>query len=105
MIQDTSLHAYALATQHLGAKQKTVLDALRFFPDATNAELATYLQWPVNRITPRVFELRKVGLILESGRRPCKATGGSAHAWRAKHPVLPPAFPEAINREDHRQLF
>src|ERR1700732_4618353 len=94
MIQDTSLHAYALASQNLGKKQKEVLDALRYFPDATNAEIAAYINWPVNRITPRMGELRKQGLVLEAGRRTCKATGGTAHAWKAKHPVLPPAFKE-----------
>jgi len=92
MIQDTSLHAYALATQHLGAKQKTVLDALRFFPDATNAELGQRLGWPVNRVTPRCLELRRMGLILDAGKRRCKVTGSVAHAWVAKFPVLPPAF-------------
>ena len=71
MIQDTSLFAYKTATQHLGAKQKAVMNALRFFPDATNAELAAHLNWPVNRVTPRVLELRKMGLILEGVRRTC----------------------------------
>lgn len=47
MIQETSLWAYTQATQNLGAKQKQVLDALRFFPDATNAELGRHLSWPV----------------------------------------------------------
>jgi hypothetical protein len=89
---DTSLHAYALATQNLGKKQKEVLDTLRFFPDATNAEIAARLGWPINRVTPRMGELRTQGLVLEAGKRMCKMTGGTAHAWRAKHPVLPPAF-------------
>lgn len=104
MIQDTSLHAYALATQHLGAKQKQVLDALRFFPDATNAELAAHLRWPVNRITPRMLEVRQMGLALEAGRRMCKVTGGTAWAWKAKHPVLPPAREEKL-RESQESLF
>lgn len=94
MIQDTSLWAYARATQHLHASQKAVLDALRFFPDATNAEIARALSWPVNRVTPRMLELRAQGLVLESARRTCKATGGKAKAWKAKHPVLPPAREE-----------
>jgi hypothetical protein len=65
MIQDTSLFAYAQATQNLGAKQKQALDALRFFPDATNAEIVAHMKWPMNRITPRCLELRNMGLILE----------------------------------------
>ena len=92
MIQDTSLFAYAQATQNLGVKQKQVLDALRYFSDATNAEIAARLNWPINRITPRCLELRGMGLILDMGKRRCKVTGSTAHAWKAKHPVLPPAF-------------
>ena len=77
MIQDTSLFAYSVATQNLGAKQKEVLDALRYFPNATNAEIAAHLNWPINRVTPRTGELKKMGLILDVARRTCKATGGS----------------------------
>src|ERR1019366_3610049 len=91
---DTSLFAYSLATQDLGAKQKEVLDALRFFPDATNAEIAAHLSWPVNRVTPRTGELMKIGLIFKVERRTCKATNGTAWSLRAKHPVLPPAREE-----------
>jgi hypothetical protein len=93
---DTSLHAYALATQNLGKKQKEVLDTLRFFPDATNAEIAARLRWSINRVTPRMGELRTQGLVLEAGKRTCKVTGGTAHAWKAKHPVLPPAREEKV---------
>jgi len=91
---ETSLWAYSVATRDLGAKQKEVLDALRLFPDATNAEIAARLGWPVNRITPRMLELRTMELVLEAGRRRCKVTGSMAHAWKAKHPVLPPAREE-----------
>ncbi|HEY2470909.1 MAG TPA: winged helix-turn-helix domain-containing protein [Terracidiphilus sp.] len=90
--QDTSLWAYNLATQNLGAKQKQILDALRMFSDATNAEIARRLGWPIDRVTPRMGELRKQGLVLQSAGRTCKATGGTAWASKAKHPVLPPAF-------------
>jgi hypothetical protein len=105
MIQDTSLFAYSVATQNLGAKQKQVLDALRFFPDATNAELGRHLSWPVNRITPRVLELRKMGLKLDAGRRTWKVTGSTAHAWKAKYPVLPPAREEGKVESQFGRLF
>ena len=98
MIQETSQWAYARAVQNLGAKQKEVLDALRYFPDATNAEIAVRLGWPVNRITPRILELRKMELVFDAGRRRCKVTGSTAHCWKAKHPVLPEAF---TNRAAH----
>ncbi|HEY2471040.1 MAG TPA: winged helix-turn-helix domain-containing protein [Terracidiphilus sp.] len=105
---DTSLWAYALATQNLGARQKQILDALRVFPDATNAELEKHTGWKINTITPRIGELRKLGLVLDAGARVCKATGHRAHAWRAKHPVLPPAFEmvaEQQNEPSPQQLL
>jgi hypothetical protein len=43
MIQDPSLRAHEVAKMNLGAKQNQVPDALGFFPDATNAELAAHL--------------------------------------------------------------
>jgi hypothetical protein len=88
MIKDSSHFAHKMATQNLGKKQKEVLDALRFFPDATNMEIAAHLKWPINRVTPRMRELRKQDLVLQAGRRTCKVTGGRAQAWMAKHPVL-----------------
>jgi hypothetical protein len=105
MIQETSQWAYARASQDLGKKQKEVLDALRYFPDATNAEIAAHLVWPVNRVTPRCLELRQQGLILEAGRRTCKVTGSTAHAWKAKHPVLPPAREEKPVEINTNQLL
>ena len=33
MIQETSFWAHEIASKNLGAKQKQVLDALRFFPE------------------------------------------------------------------------
>jgi Mn-dependent DtxR family transcriptional regulator len=104
MIEDTSLWAYAQATQHLGAKQKAVLDTLRFFPDATNAEIAARMNIPINTVTPRTGELRKMGLVLEAGVRRCKITGNRAHSWKAKHPVLPSAFKKAEPVEQTNSL-
>jgi hypothetical protein len=101
---DTSLWAYVQATQNLGAKQKEVLDALRFFPDATNRELKEHLHWEINSITPRVGELRDQGLVIDAGIRPCKITGRRVHAWRAKHPVLPPARDDEVKRRELRLL-
>jgi hypothetical protein len=104
MIQDTSLFAHTIATHNLGRKQKEVFDCLRHFPDATNAELSARMGWPVDRIKPRVLELRKMGLILDAGKRRCKVTGGTAHAWKAKHPVLLPALAEKPKVEQSNLL-
>jgi hypothetical protein len=58
-----------LAPQNLGVTQKKALDALRIFPDATNAELAKVIEWQINRVTPHIKELRDQGLVLDAGNR------------------------------------
>jgi hypothetical protein len=60
------------------------MEALRNRPEFTNNELAEFLQWPINIVTPRIFELRAKGKVEESSRRPDGVTGRRAIAWRIK---------------------
>lgn len=86
MIQPTSLLSYyeeVLPT--LGDRQKKVLEAFMQKENFTNTELAYFLQWPINTVTPRVFELRAKYLLVEDKIRPCKVTGRMAKAWRIKY--------------------
>ncbi|HEY1577014.1 MAG TPA: helix-turn-helix domain-containing protein [Terracidiphilus sp.] len=94
MIQDTSIEIFLKNIYpNLTARQRPVLHYLRSASVAlTTAELEKALGIPINRITPRVGELRKLGLVVDAGRRRCKATGNMAHAWAAKYPVLPDPF-------------
>ena len=68
MIQQTSLQAYELLQPKLGAKQQEVLSALRVLKQATDKDLARFLGWPINTITPRRLELERAGLVRERGR-------------------------------------
>lgn len=104
-MQDTSLDAYLEKVYpDLGHRQAVVLHYLRNAGGAhTNAEIASALSVPINQITPRIHELRKVGLVLDAGRRTCRITGNGAHAWKAKYPVLPPAREE--KKQNPQALF
>lgn len=84
MIQQTSLEAYAQAKRNLGEKQQIVLELLRrTYPlDFTNMEIAYVLGWPINRVTPRVYELRQMGYVSASRKRKCDITGFNAIAWK-----------------------
>lgn len=96
MIQNTSLEIYLKEVYPtLTARQRPVLHYLRNAGgDHTNAEISKALGKPINEITPRCLELRKLGLVVQSRRRPCQITGNTAWAWKAKYPVLPEAFKE-----------
>jgi hypothetical protein len=108
MIQDTSIAAWHNLQSKLGYAQKQVLAAIRQYPNSTNNELADILDWPINRVTGRVNELRKtkpVPLVIDGGKRRDKLTGNMAHVWKVKPPIeLPPAFPPK-HSEPTNKLF
>lgn len=47
-------------------------------------ELAQKLGWSINRVTPRVLELRQLEVLEEANRRKCQVTGNNAYSWRLK---------------------
>lgn len=82
MVQETSREAYDDIQPTLGDRQQAVYAELAKHEDITNGELARELGWPINTVTPRVFELRKMHLVEEALKRPCSTTGRNAIAWR-----------------------
>lgn len=83
MYQETSRIAYAQnVIPTLGTRQLTVYEALKSRENFTNSELAGYLDWSINTVTPRVHELRKMKLVEEDYKRPCRVTGRTAIAWK-----------------------
>lgn len=83
MIQDTSLEAHEEVKKTLSDRQERVLHLLRMAGiPLTNSEIAQALRWSINRITPRVFELRELRLVTDSGKRRCRITGRNAYGWR-----------------------
>jgi len=91
---DTSREAYREVIPTLSARQAEVLAVLETSSPLTNAELAEKLGWSVNRITPRVLELREIGRVQDFGKRRCRVTGRSAYQWGVAGTVPPkPAKP------------
>ena len=86
MIQQTSLEAYNILTdEKLSERYKQILLAIKHLGAATNMEIAQHLGWSINRVTPRVNELIKIGKMREfydlEGKlisRECKVTGYKA---------------------------
>ena len=89
MIQETSRIAYQNEIlPALGEKQKLVYDVFMRGGSWTNSELSDFLHIPINTVTPRVFELRKMGLLCEHAKRRCKQTGRTAIAWKMNNGTL-----------------
>jgi predicted transcriptional regulator len=85
MIQDTSLDAYLQILPHLGDSQKEIFRFMMLNRDRdfTNKQLAWELGKPINTVTPRVLELRKMGLLVKS-KVVVQANGRRAWAWKVK---------------------
>lgn len=98
-MRETSLTAYFNEIcPTLGARQIKVLEAFERGESLTNSEIAERLQWSINRVTPRVLELRKMCLVEDGGLRTCRITGRTVNTWRAKTsaPRLEPTFNKNI---------
>ena len=81
-VRSTSLQSYEFdVLTVLGDRQRVVLEAMKNRENWTNSELAAYLNFPINTITPRVYELRRLGLVMEDGKRQCKVTGRTCISW------------------------
>lgn len=81
-MQQTSLMSFVEIQHSLGERQKLVFGAIMVLKEATNLELSNFLKLPINSVTPRVFELRKKGIVVESSRRTCTVSGRMAICWK-----------------------
>lgn len=63
-----SLFSYQVLSPKLNERQREVYDAMRAMGRRfTDKDLANFLDWPINTVTPRRGELLKKGMIRKSG--------------------------------------
>ena len=65
-MRDTSLESFN-ALRNVSGKQADVLICIHAYPHSSDKDLAEYLGWSINRVTPRRGELEKLGWIKSSG--------------------------------------
>lgn len=82
MIQETSLEAYKVLIPELGNLQEIVYDTITSHPGMSNHDIARYLSWEINRVTPRVKELRDKGLVIVSHHKEDGITGRRVLCWK-----------------------
>ncbi len=84
-VAETSLASYNMIVDKLGKRQARVLGVIRMLAPVTNKELSTFLGWEINRITGRVSELFKKGLVRKSGIK--RVDGFPSKTWEAVYPT------------------
>lgn len=82
---DTSVEAAAMIAPAAGKLQRMVLDAIADagLSGRTTDEVACFLDLSRTSVQPRTSELRRKGLIRDSGRRRPNASGVRAIVWAA----------------------
>jgi len=80
MIQQTTLESYESIRPELSDRQMLVYSAIKVLGEATNLRISKHLNLPINSITPRVLELRKLGCVISNGII-MQDTGRSAIVW------------------------
>lgn len=79
---DTRDEAYHDIQPTLPKSRDRVYQTLITHPKGlTFSEIGRTLKLPVNRITGRIMELRKAGLVVDGGRRVCGVTSHPCHIW------------------------
>jgi len=78
----TSLEAWLEIQPKISGRRKQVFLALYELREATNMEIAKHLGWSINRVTPRVLELREMDVVEQSCIRECEVTKHNARAWK-----------------------
>ena len=81
-IAGTSLFAYRSIVD-LGDKQSKVLEKIEEIQPCSNKQIARSLGWEINRVTGRVNELAKMGLI-KTERIAVGDTGRPEKLWQVK---------------------
>jgi DNA-binding MarR family transcriptional regulator len=81
MIQDTTLEAYKIIEPELGNLQHEIYNVIISNPGMSNHDLARFLHWEINRVTPRVKELRDKGLVICGGTKTDRITHKEVMTW------------------------
>jgi Mn-dependent DtxR family transcriptional regulator len=81
VIQDTSLEAYKILQPKLGSMQNMIYNFLKVYPGSSNLDISRMLQKPINSITPRVKELRCMGLVRFSHYKTDVITNRKVMCW------------------------
>jgi hypothetical protein len=93
-IRETSLLSYDQLQEKLGEKQNQVITNMLFMYKhgllpATDLEITDYIGFlDPNKVRPRRYELMKLGLVEQKGKKKCSISGKKALVWDLSVPYL-----------------
>jgi len=85
MIQSTSLEAYhSISPEELGFMQRMIYSCIIRNPGMSNHDISRYSQIEINKVTPRVKELRDMGMVVFSHHKKDRITHRRCMCWKVK---------------------
>jgi len=84
MIQPTSLEAFESIQPSLNVRQQQIYDTIKNYPSISNLSISRILGLPINCVTPRVKELRDLGLVVFNDVKKDRVTGRRCMCWKIK---------------------
>jgi len=81
MIQQTSLEAFNEAKKGMNEHQTQIFAVIVANSGISNHEISKKMGWEINSVTPRVLELRKMGLVKQAGIKQDQSTGRNVIGW------------------------
>jgi len=83
-VQVTSLISYYEVLNTLSRRHKEVLLALKHLGVANNLQISKLLNLPINSVVPRMYELRKKGIVIYHDTHACPITKRSTRFFKIK---------------------
>lgn len=83
-IMPSSLLAYSEVLEDLSERQTQVYVVIRNLKSCNNQMIAQFLHLPINSITPRVNELRKLHIVMMDKKELCPYTKRMTCYWRVR---------------------
>ena len=82
MIQKTSLEAFQVLKPDLDNRQRIVYRLIHENKGLCNHDISHILGWEINSVTPRVKELRDMGLVVCSHEKQDPSTNRTVMCWK-----------------------
>lgn len=81
-VVETSLESYQQIID-LGERQRMLYNIIKLYPGLCNRNYSEILHIPINSVTPRVKELRTLGLVIQGAKKYDNLTNRWVMTWMA----------------------
>ena len=82
MIQSTSLEAYYSILPDLSSMQNTIYNIIKLYPGVSNSDISHIANISINRVTPRIKELRDYSIVFFSHYKKDRITHRRVMCWK-----------------------